>query len=64
MKKAIEIINEILEEELDVIAEGKRNAIAKRIADELHLDNMQILSLGNLQKESSPFKPPKPPVSE
>lgn len=35
MKNAIEMINEILAEELDVIAEGKRKAVAKRIVDEL-----------------------------
>lgn len=58
MKKAIELINGILEDELDVIAEGKRNVIAKRIVDELNLDRMQILSLDNLPKESRSFKPP------
>lgn len=40
MKKAIEIINGILEEELDVIAEGKRNTVAKRIVKELNLDGI------------------------
>jgi CRISPR/Cas system CMR-associated protein Cmr5 small subunit len=46
MKKAIEIINGILEEELDVIAEGKRNTVAKRIVKELNLDGIQFFSIG------------------
>lgn len=57
MKKAIEVINSILEEELDVIAEGKRNVVAKRIVEELKLDGMQIVSLDELSKDSCYIKP-------
>ena len=58
MKKAIEVINKILEEELDVIAEGKRNIVAKRIVEELNLDRMLTLSLDDLPPKTSSFKPP------
>lgn len=58
MKKAIEVINGILEEELDVISENKRNTVAKRIVEELKLDRIQILSLDELSEKSCSYKPP------
>ncbi len=58
MNNSIEMINEILAEELDVIAKDKRKAVAKKIVDELKLDRLQILSLDNLPKVSGSFKPP------
>lgn len=57
MKKAIEVINKILEEELDVITEGKRNIVAKRIVEELNLDRILTLSLDDLPQKTSSFKP-------
>lgn len=56
MKSAYEIITKVLEEELDFIAEGKRNVVAERIVEELHIDRMNILSLDELS-ESSTYKP-------
>lgn len=49
MMKAIDVINNILREELDTIAEVKRNDVAKRIVEELHLEKFVILSLSNLR---------------
>lgn len=49
---ALERIRRILKEELDVIAEGRRNIIAERIVKELSLDRTMLLSLDGLPKES------------
>lgn len=57
MKKAIDVIKDVLEEELDVISVEKRNAVAARITKELHLDKTQILSAENLPGKSGSFDP-------
>lgn len=57
MKKAIDVIKDVLEEELDVISVEKRNVVAARIAEELHLDKTQILSAENLSGKSGSFDP-------
>lgn len=55
MEKAIDVIKNILEEELDVISEEKRDFVAARITKELNLDKTQILSDDSLPKKSGSF---------
>lgn len=55
MKKAIDVIKDVLEEELDVISAEKRNVVAARIAKELHLNKTQVLSTENFPEKSGSF---------
>lgn len=57
MKKAVDVIKDVLEEELDVISAEKRNVVAARIAKELHLGQQQVLSTENLPEKSGSFDP-------
>ena len=48
MKTAREIIEDVLNEELDIISDDKRNAVVTRLIEELKLNNVSFLSLNEL----------------
>lgn len=56
MKKATDIINEIIKEELPMITDGKINCISSKINEKLSLDNLMIFDDNDL-KESYKFNP-------
>lgn len=63
--RAVDIINKVLAEELDVISEDKRNAVAEKIAKELKVEKISILHLGDLKGHSGSVSVPvsKEPIA-
>ena len=58
MKTVEDVIKNILLEECEVLADGKMDAIAKRIVKELGVENHKILTDEELQKAPGVFYNP------
>ena len=56
MKNPSETVNDILNEELKDVPEGKRNDVANRIINELGLDKIEYISLKNFKGRPTSFK--------
>lgn len=63
--RAVDIINKVLAEEIDVISEDKRNAVAEKIAKELKVEKISILHLDDLKGQSGSVSVPvsKEPIA-